>query len=115
MDSCFGNFQQLKYSQRVTLPNSKIDIIPYCAGTCLPFATPLFNYKFMLLVILLDDMALLSQRYYHHLLGHMVGGTVWRIIHETDDIVYMVDYNHRYRYPTLFLLLFGLNNTGFCF
>ena len=25
--------------------------------------------------------------------GHMIGGTIWRIAKETDDIIYAVDYN----------------------
>jgi len=27
--------------------------------------------------------------------GHMIGGTVWQIKRETDEIVYAVDYNHK--------------------
>lgn len=30
-----------------------------------------------------------------HEAGHTLGGTVWRIKTETDDIVYAVDYNHK--------------------
>jgi len=26
--------------------------------------------------------------------GHMVGGTVWRIVKDQDEIVYAVSYNH---------------------
>mmetsp|Transcript_26096 Transcript_26096/g.73044 ORF Transcript_26096/g.73044 Transcript_26096/m.73044 type:complete len:236 (+) Transcript_26096:58-765(+) len=58
IDSAFEHFHQLKYSQRVTLPGSSIDIVPYRAG-------------------------------------HVIGGTVWRIVHETDEIVYAMDFNHR--------------------
>lgn len=27
--------------------------------------------------------------------GHMIGGTVWKIVKETDEILYAVDYNHK--------------------
>jgi cleavage and polyadenylation specificity factor subunit 2 len=27
--------------------------------------------------------------------GHMVGGAVWKIVKETDEILYAVDFNHR--------------------
>ncbi|KAL6051559.1 cleavage and polyadenylation specificity factor subunit 2 [Balamuthia mandrillaris] len=27
--------------------------------------------------------------------GHMIGGTVWKIVKETEEIVYAVDYNHK--------------------
>jgi len=30
-----------------------------------------------------------------HAAGHTLGGTIWRIKSETDDIVYAVDYNHK--------------------
>jgi cleavage and polyadenylation specificity factor subunit 2 len=30
-----------------------------------------------------------------HTAGHTLGGTIWRIKSETDDIVYAVDYNHK--------------------
>ncbi|KJE89722.1 cleavage and polyadenylation specificity factor [Capsaspora owczarzaki ATCC 30864] len=30
-----------------------------------------------------------------HAAGHMVGGTIWRIITEGEDIVYAVDFNHQ--------------------
>jgi len=27
--------------------------------------------------------------------GHMIGGTIWKISKETDEIIYAVDFNHR--------------------
>ncbi|GLD93417.1 hypothetical protein PINS_up002009 [Pythium insidiosum] len=30
-----------------------------------------------------------------HVAGHLIGGSIWRIVKETDDIIYAVDYNHR--------------------
>ncbi|CAI5731256.1 unnamed protein product [Peronospora destructor] len=30
-----------------------------------------------------------------HVAGHLIGGALWRIMKETDDIIYAVDYNHR--------------------
>lgn len=30
-----------------------------------------------------------------HNAGHLIGGSVWRISKETDEIIYAVDYNHR--------------------
>jgi cleavage and polyadenylation specificity factor subunit 2 len=27
--------------------------------------------------------------------GHLLGGTVWKISVDTEDIIYAVDYNHR--------------------
>lgn len=27
--------------------------------------------------------------------GHMIGGTVWKIVKETEEIIYAVDYNHK--------------------
>eukprot|EP00761_Pharyngomonas_kirbyi_P001174 gb/GECH01001176.1/.p1 GENE.gb/GECH01001176.1/~~gb/GECH01001176.1/.p1 ORF type:complete len:727 (+),score=167.88 gb/GECH01001176.1/:1-2181(+) len=30
-----------------------------------------------------------------HAAGHMLGGTVWRITKETEEIVYAIDYNHK--------------------
>uniref|UniRef100_K3WHC0 Cleavage and polyadenylation specificity factor subunit 2 n=1 Tax=Globisporangium ultimum (strain ATCC 200006 / CBS 805.95 / DAOM BR144) TaxID=431595 RepID=K3WHC0_GLOUD len=30
-----------------------------------------------------------------HVAGHLIGGSLWRIEKETDDIIYAVDYNHR--------------------
>ena len=27
--------------------------------------------------------------------GHMIGGTIWKITKETEEIVYAVDYNHK--------------------
>jgi len=27
--------------------------------------------------------------------GHMIGGTIWKIKKETEEIVYAVDYNHK--------------------
>lgn len=30
-----------------------------------------------------------------HAAGHLVGGTVWQINKNEQDIVYAVDYNHR--------------------
>ena len=27
--------------------------------------------------------------------GHLIGGTVWKITKDTEEIVYAVDYNHR--------------------
>lgn len=30
-----------------------------------------------------------------HAAGHTVGGTVWKIKKDTEDIVYAVDYNHK--------------------
>jgi cleavage and polyadenylation specificity factor subunit 2 len=26
--------------------------------------------------------------------GHMIGGTIWKITKETEEIIYAVDYNH---------------------
>lgn len=30
-----------------------------------------------------------------HVAGHLIGGSLWRIMKETDEIIYAVDYNHR--------------------
>ncbi|TDH68560.1 hypothetical protein CCR75_005669 [Bremia lactucae] len=30
-----------------------------------------------------------------HVAGHLIGGALWKIMKETDDIIYAVDYNHR--------------------
>ncbi|KAI9911602.1 hypothetical protein PsorP6_009581 [Peronosclerospora sorghi] len=30
-----------------------------------------------------------------HVAGHLIGGALWRIMKETDDIIYAVNYNHR--------------------
>jgi hypothetical protein len=40
--------------------------------------------------------------------GHMVGGTIWKIKKEAEEIIYAVDYNHkkeRYRSQSSFVLL----------
>lgn len=30
-----------------------------------------------------------------HAAGHLVGGTLWKISKDGEDIIYAVDYNHR--------------------
>ncbi|OQR96138.1 cleavage and polyadenylation specificity factor subunit [Achlya hypogyna] len=30
-----------------------------------------------------------------HAAGHLIGGSIWSIVKETDEIIYAVDYNHR--------------------
>lgn len=30
-----------------------------------------------------------------HVAGHLLGGTVWKITKDGEDIVYAVDFNHR--------------------
>uniref|UniRef100_M4C192 Cleavage and polyadenylation specificity factor subunit 2 n=1 Tax=Hyaloperonospora arabidopsidis (strain Emoy2) TaxID=559515 RepID=M4C192_HYAAE len=60
VDLVFEKFQQLKYSEKLTLTSSGEGIV----------ITP-------------------------HVAGHLIGGALWRIVKETDDIIYAVDYNHR--------------------
>lgn len=38
--------------------------------------------------------------------GHMIGGSIWKIVKEEEEIIYAVDYNHKKeRYKTLFYCL----------
>lgn len=30
-----------------------------------------------------------------HVTGHLLGGTVWKITKDGEDVVYAVDFNHR--------------------
>jgi len=30
-----------------------------------------------------------------HVAGHMLGGSIWRITKDGEDVIYAVDYNHR--------------------
>lgn len=75
VDNAFDYFEPLKYSQHFTLNSGgvAIDITPYAAGPILD----------------------LSCLHISNTIGHMIGGTVWQLKKETDDIVYAVDYNHK--------------------
>lgn len=73
-------FEQLKYSQHVRLTGrgAGIEITPY--GSLSQIQVPRIA------------LMLRSLRYVG---GHMIGGTVWKIVKETEEILYAVDYNHK--------------------
>lgn len=76
-------FEQLKYSQHVRLTGrgTGIEITPYTAPwPTIPSAC-------------CDDLIEFMRCRY--IGGHMIGGTVWKIVKETEEILYAVDYNHK--------------------
>jgi cleavage and polyadenylation specificity factor subunit 2 len=75
VDTAFDKFVQLKYSQNVSI-------------------------KGTITISYLSDMQYQDKKgsvlqIFPLAAGHMIGGTVWRMKKETEEIVYAVDYNHR--------------------
>lgn len=77
VDNAFDKVTQLKYSQHFLLTGTLSLILLYRTNMC----------------ILLGKGGNIEVTPYAA--GHIIGGTIWKIKKETEEIVYAVDYNHK--------------------
>lgn len=72
-------------------------------GIFLPLATFVYaeSLEMGILCLLFSDSLLLSSGKGEgivispHVAGHLLGGTVWKITKDGEDVIYAVDFNHR--------------------
>ena len=85
VDQTFEMFVQLKYSQHVPLEGMKI-------LSLLKGRDKSFRCLFHSLVFAGKAEGIEITPYPS---GHVIGGTIWKIVKETEEIIYAVDYNHK--------------------
>ncbi len=96
VDTAFDHFTQLKYSQHVTLPGETNSHYLFLVSF-LRSSSSLHCY----VLSWLKPLCFFCSNIIGGLTitpfpaGRMIGGTVWKIQKETEEIVYAIDYNHK--------------------
>ena len=112
VDEAFAHITKVTYYQGITLPGMKPPLGRICCLNCC--SATLFYLRLLTLNAELSCLCrvVMSDWQVQHLplthdgigtgiqisaypAGHMIGGSVWQITKDDEDIIYAVDYNHR--------------------
>lgn len=85
IDSAFQNFTRLTYSQNHHLSGAYFFFVFFFFGL-------IFTKMCAILMVLGKGEGIVIAP---HVAGHLLGGTVWKITKDGEDVVYAVDFNHR--------------------